>query len=227
MKVCYICGYYSDLAHNKLARRTEDYWDAYFYVWAVKFGAFKRRFFIHSANGKIEVTQNNFKIVRQMFGGYIADRIVNEGMGNDPLLIPIPSKDGVIGNDGFRTFNMLTESMAGTQFSQSAYGGLHWTHQLPKAHEGGTRRRETLKQFLHVDPAVAGRDVILIDDLLSTGGSLLAAKDRLQEVGANVLGAVTCGRTIYDFQTKPFGRQDFWLEEEVADFGKIAAVAGR
>jgi hypothetical protein len=31
---------------------------------------------------------------------------------------------------------------------------------------------------------------------------------------------VTCGRTIYDFDTKPFGRQEFILTEELADFGK-------
>jgi hypothetical protein len=29
-----------------------------------------------------------------------------------------------------------------------------------------------------------------------------------------VLGAVSCGHVVHDFETKPFGRQELWLEDE-------------
>jgi hypothetical protein len=34
MKVHFICGYYSDLAHKNKQRRPEDYWDALNFCWA-------------------------------------------------------------------------------------------------------------------------------------------------------------------------------------------------
>ena len=60
--------------------------------------------------------------------------------------------------------------------------------------------------------------MILIDDLFSTGSSLLAAEDALKAVGCTVLGAITCGKTIYDLNTPHFGEQEFELTEELADW---------
>jgi hypothetical protein len=219
MKVHFVCGYYSDLAHRS-HKRPEDYWDAYFYVWAVKVGSFKRKFFIHASTGKkIEVDKSNFPLVRQMFGRFISDR-VNQDWGIKIDLVPIPSKDGVVGAADFRTAVMLRECLVGTPFEGKSFDALRWSEQLPKAHQGGSRRRDFLKEHLTTDVKLNGKKIVLVDDLLSTGGSLLASKDYLEEAGAEVLGAVTCGRTIYDFNTKPFGRQTLDLTEELADFGK-------
>jgi hypothetical protein len=71
MKVRFLCGYYSDLAHKQKKRRPEDYWDAYFFCWGVKVGAFKRDFYIHAAAGKTRVTKNNFDLARRTFGKWI------------------------------------------------------------------------------------------------------------------------------------------------------------
>ena len=65
---------------------------------------------------------------------------------------------------------------------------------------------------------VKGRDVVLVDDVLSTGASILAAKEVLEEAGARVLFAITCGRTVYDFNTKPFKRQVIKLKDEIYDY---------
>jgi len=60
-----------------------------------------------------------------------------------------------------------------------------------------------------------GKDVVLIDDVLSTGGTLLATMEVLEEAGANVLFAVVCGKTVYDCQLKPYGRQEIELLNEI------------
>ncbi len=75
MRFTLFAGYYSDLAH-RLKRRPEDYWDAYFYVWGVKVGSFKRKFFVHTSAGKkVEINEANFSIARQMFGRFVVDRV--------------------------------------------------------------------------------------------------------------------------------------------------------
>lgn len=63
-----------------------------------------------------------------------------------------------------------------------------------------------------------GKKVVLIDELFSTGGSLLASSDALSAAGAHVLGAITCGKTIYDFNTPAFGSQEFELTKELFDW---------
>ncbi len=115
---------------------------------------------------------------------------------------------------------MLRECLTGTAFEGKSLDALYWSEQLTQAHEGGSRRRDFLKEHLTTGVALKGKKIVLVDDLLSTGGSLLASMDYLEEKEAQVVGAVTCGRTIYDFNTKPFGRQALNLTEELADFGK-------
>jgi hypothetical protein len=221
MKVWFACGYYSDLAHRH-ARRTEPYWDAYFFVWAVKVGSFRRSFNIHT-KPEIRVTRNNFGLVRHTFGRFIAGRAASQGVDENALFLPIPSKDGVIGTQNYRSLEMVTEATSKTKLAGRIHSGLTWTQALAPAHEGGPRGKDALIPFLHVDPVLRGRDVILVDDLLSTGGSLLAAQDRLENAGVNVVGAITCGRTVYDFKTAAFGVQEYDLKEEIAEYSRLVA----
>jgi predicted amidophosphoribosyltransferase len=160
-----------------------------------------------------------FPIARPMFGRFIAKQ-VQADWGTDLDLVPVPSKDGVVGVVDFRTSQMLKEGLSTTALKDRTLNALYWSDQLEKAHQGGSRRRDFLKEHLSAGVEVKGRNIVLVDDLLSTGGSLLASRDFLEEHGAKVLGAVTCGRTIYDFDTKPFGRQTLILEEELADFAR-------
>ena len=218
MKARFICGYYSDLAHRK-QRRPEDYWDAYFFCWGVKVGTFKRGFNIHDANGKTAITAKNFELARSTFGKWIQKSVVALGGGGaDVVLVPVPSKDGLTGAATFRTLDMTTEAVKGAQFAARVEGGLTWKQKLTKAHEGGSRSRALLAPLLAAEASLKGKKVILIDDLISTGSSLLAAADALTAAGATVLGAVVCGKTIYDLNTPNFGEQEFELTTELADW---------
>ena len=160
----------------------------------MKVGSFKRKFFIHTADKKkIEVSKDNFSIARPMFGRFVAARI-QEDWGDDVNLVPVPSKDGIVGVADFRTSAMLREALSGTSFKDRSLDALYWSEQLEKAHQGGSRRREFLKEHLQTDMEVEGRKIVLVDDLLSTGGSLLASKEFLEDQGATVLGAVSWSR---------------------------------
>lgn len=217
MRVSFICGYYSDLAKNR-ARRPESYWDAYFFTWGVKVGSFKKPFILQRDDGHIHITAANFSLVRQSFGQFIASEIDDRYSGSEPLLVPIPSKDRLAKVRDARSTQMVQEAMSTTRHSSAVSSSVRWTQKVAKAHQGGPRGRAELRKYLESDTKIKGRNVILIDDLVSTGGSMLACKDVLEGIGATVIGAITCGKTVYDFNTPPFAKQEFQLTDELSDF---------
>jgi hypothetical protein len=104
-------------------------------------------------------------------------------------------------------------------YESSVTDALRWNKELNSAHEGGPRARAELLPYLvlRVGADVQGKDVVLIDDILTTGASLLACQDRLIAEGAKVVGAITCGRTVYDKSEPPFKARTMELAEELHD----------
>ena len=219
MRVRYICGYWSKLTDQVLGQRPADYRSAYLYVWAVKHGAFKSDFYIIRSDGKrTHINRENFQIVRKAFGDFIVNRINDEGWGDDPLLVAVPSRDAILGADAARSSGMLIEAMAQTKLAKSTYTDLRWKKRMVEAHKGGERGRDQARELLTCTNEVRDRSVVLIDDLLTRGGTLLAARGVLEAAGANVVGAITVGRTMYNKDILAFGRQTFDLDHELADF---------
>lgn len=224
MNVHFISAYYSELAHKEKAKRKPEYWDSYLFVWAVKTGQYKTPFTILFRNGeRVRITTGNIKRARSAFGQFIVATLDNAEVPKNALLIPIPSKDAQPNvKGGYRSLWMVAEALKDKRYSGVIYDGLRWAKPLPRSHEGnGHRSRAQLKQFLRVQGNIAGRSVVLIDDVLSTGSSMLAAKETLEEAGATVLFAITCGKTVYDFQTKPFKRQVVQLENELHEYEPV------
>lgn len=226
MIVHFISAYYSEKAHKERAKRKQAYWESYLFVWAVKTGQFKTPFTISFRGGRdVKIGQNNIKRARGAFGQFITSTLEAESTSPDVLLIPVPSKDAVNTYKGaYRSLQMLGEAMANRTPPGIIMDGIRWTKALPRAHEGGAHRsRANLRQFLSVRTNVKGRNVVLIDDVLSTGSSILACKDVLEAAGANVLFAITCGKTVYDFTAKPFRRQSVDLQGELHEYQPLAA----
>jgi predicted amidophosphoribosyltransferase len=223
MNVASACGYYSDFAVKAtgVARpRSPPFWEAFMFCWAVKSGEYHREFFIDKANGQLSITKDNFHLVRPTFGEWAARKLPTFAKG--PLLIiPVPNK---VAPDAttYASLEMVREAFKDTEYSDSALDALRWNKKLPKAHEGGPRKRADLLPLLDVrpeaKPALDGKQLVLIDDLVTTGGSLLACGDKLTEIGATVLGAITCGRAVYDLAEPPFGSREFELTTELSDY---------
>lgn len=219
MRVRFICGYWSKLTDQVLGSRPADYRSAYLYVWAVKHGSYKSPFYIIKSDGKrTDITPNNFDIVRRAFGSFVEKRILEEGWDQEPLLVAAPSRCAVVGENGGRSSTMLREAMAHTPLAKSIFTDLRWTKRMKELNKGGERGREQAREHLVCATNVRGRRVVIIDDLLTRGGTLLASKDVLEAAGATVVGAITVGRTMYDRSIEAFGRQTFELTQELADF---------
>ena len=110
------------------------------------------------------------------------------------MLVSVPSKDGIKGAATFRSLDMTKEALKDTPLAGNVVGGLMWKQKLTAAHEGGARSRAILAPLLDVDASLKGKKVILVDDLITKGSSLLAAAEALTAAGATVIGAVVCGK---------------------------------
>lgn len=213
MKVFFMCGYYSDAAHAKV-ERTPDYWDAYRFCLAVRTGQFEKPFYIHTQKDKIRIGPENIGLARRAYGQFIAKRVAEETSWPNPVLIPIPSEDALLTANEFRSWLMLTEALALTELKWALVDALFWTVTPPPSFKDATPDQfDKIAGLMTCDFPVRGQAVVLVDDLLSTGTVLMAARQRLTAEGAVVLGAVTCGRVIDDFTIRPFGRQETWLDE--------------
>jgi hypothetical protein len=219
MKVAHACGYYSELAvkAGKPRPRNPPFWESYMFCHAVKSGEFHRRFYIDKQSGRLNITKANFPMVRPTFGDWAARKLPT--FSEEPvLLVPVPSKDGVKTATTYRSLRMAQEALKGTAYEGSIFDGLRWNKKLKSAHDGGPRKRAELLPHLETRGDLKDKKVVLIDDLVTTGGSLLACQDRIEGAGAKVVGAITCGRTVYDASEPPFKAREFELTEELSDY---------
>jgi hypothetical protein len=218
MKVAHACGYWSELAGKR--PRNPPFYEAYLFCWAVKSGERKFDFFVDKKGGRLIITRNNFRLVRPTFGKWAALTARSWLAEGDISLVPVPSKSAVGNVATYGSLELVHEAFKGTEFENSALDALRWTKELPKAHEGGPRSRTDLLSVLAVRQEAKllnATNIVLIDDLLVTGGSALACYDKLTAEGANVLGAITCGKAVYDKTDPPFGAKQFDLTEELSD----------
>ncbi|WP_421565598.1 phosphoribosyltransferase family protein [Ochrobactrum sp. EDr1-4] len=217
MRVHYCCVYYSELA-NKNEARTEPYWQSRAFSWAVKTGKFKNNFTIVYRKKPIGINKSNIHRAREIFGSFIEAILKQEKVSDDVLLIPVPSRDATLDVTNYRSLIMARCSLVNSDRKPYIYDGLRWSEPLKKAHERGSRSREELKKYLKLMSDVKGKKAFLIDDIFTKGGTLLASKDVLEAAGVEVLGAITAAKTVYDFNTEPFGYQSIDLINELNDY---------
>jgi predicted amidophosphoribosyltransferase len=220
MKVHCCCGYYSDYAEKitGIARpRDPPFWESYMFCWAVKSGQHHRDFYILKTDGRLDITRKNFDRVRPTFGEWAAKIVPT--IANRPLyLVPVPNTEALISVSNYQTLTMVREAFHGTDLQRDAIDALRWNTKRKKAQEGGSRKREDLLPLLDVVSTVKGKNIILIDEIVTTGGNLLACQDRLVAAGAKVAAAITCGRSVYDLKDPPFGARSFDLLGQLQDY---------
>jgi hypothetical protein len=112
--------------------------------------------------------------------------------------VPLPNSSCAVNTDQPPRTRKLADALATHILTGDAIVAdiLRWDTPLPSAHEaGGTRDPQLLYPRLRlVGDVPAGRRIVLIDDVLTSGGHLRAAAAFLEAQGATVAGAVCAGR---------------------------------
>jgi hypothetical protein len=117
-----------------------------------------------------------------------------------PVLVPVPSKDGLVGASSFRSLEMVA-----AHGSWPVAPVLRFSEVLKPASSGGPRGREALRPYLRVSDAPPPGELILVDDIITSGGSLLASYDVLAAIGRPPTAAIVCGHTVSDSLLSAFG----------------------
>lgn len=203
MIVHFMAAYYSQWAHQNLAPRSQDQWYSFKFCRAVKNRRINGSLQFPWKTGPEVINEQNVGRARWIFGTFVKYALEATGSAS-PVLIPVPSKDGLILASDFRSYAMAREA-ASPHGEWSIVPALRFSQQLQPASTGGPRGRGTLLPFLRVSEPIPPGDIILIDDIVTTGGSLLDSYDALARIGRAPVAAVVCGHTVSDSLYSAFG----------------------
>ena len=83
---------------------------------------------------------------------------------------------------------------------QNGSDALIRTHAIKKLANGGKRSKEVHLNSIRINRScsinISGRDILLIDDVITTGNSLLACMDKLKDGGAKRVFLLTLAKTV-------------------------------
>jgi ComF family protein len=124
-------------------------------------------------------------------------RLLAEAAGPLPsrdLLIPIPLSSRRLARRGYNQARELARGVGPV----APLGALRRIEdRRPQVGLSGQARRENQRGAFRADPRrVEGRRVLLLDDVVSTGATLLAARDALVEAGAREVRALAFARAV-------------------------------
>ncbi len=186
-----MCTYYPDWA-RKIEERSQELWATFKFCRAVKSAQINMYLYLPATMGGGKIDQNNVGRARTIFGRYVRS-VVHAHGEQSALLVPVPSKDS-FGEQNFRSLNMIRQAM-GMGEARQIVPALRYNTQLGHAAQGGPRFVDELRPYMDCTENVAGRTVILVDDIKTSGSSILLAKEKIEAAGGFVQRAIVCGRT--------------------------------
>ena len=121
------------------------------------------------------------------------------------ILVPIPSSSTVAKDPAtFRTSKLADEIAKRCKTAAASFPFLRWKKSQPSTRDGGTRDARILYRNLTLSRDLPTGDCVLVDDVYTKGGHLVAATWFLESHTRTVLGAVCCGRTSLQRLEDPF-----------------------
>ncbi|MFH0800543.1 MAG: ComF family protein [Pseudomonadota bacterium] len=122
-------------------------------------------------------------------------------MGGLNLVVPVPLHPKRLGNRGFNQSALLATRLGKISGAQVELGALLRTRDIaPQVGLERAERMENVKGAFAVDEKrtakIALRDILLIDDVLTTGATVNECARALMKSGANSVSVLTVARTL-------------------------------
>jgi len=138
------------------------------------------------------------------FGQMAADYLLSENESWPIALVPVPNSGSVLNGPEPRTLR-LASAIKDNLKESSVADVFRWRERFPSAHqEGGTRNPATLFQNLIVVYEMPSVPIVLVDDVLTSGGHLQACAAWVWRKSGNLPMAICGGRTVDTQQADPF-----------------------
>jgi hypothetical protein len=165
-------------------------WDAFKFCRAVKNRTINGSCIAPTTTPK-KIEASNVGEARRLFGLFIRQALAESY--DDAVFVPVPSKDSHNTVD-FRSLAMVREALPIGE-KHRAVPLVRFNEPRPKASEGGGRGYNAVYPYLEVSGTPPAGKIYLVDDIITSGGSVLATRDRLVESFRPVEAALVCGRT--------------------------------
>lgn len=195
------------------------WWDAFKFTRAVKSARINGFCHVPNRSSRQRIDEKNVAEARIIFGRWLLSTIESSVDDRNYVIVPVPSKDAVIKSNGpYRHSEMIAEALARQKTKPQISDFLRYTEKLTKASEGGPRYFDQIYPKLRVCGDIPDRPIVLVDDVVTRGGHLRAAKRRIEEAGGSVLFGVVCGRTVLGMDDHPWTSSTLEVSEEAAIF---------
>ncbi len=146
-----------------------------------------------------DLKYRNVQTMSGRLAGFMSDYFRESGLSGD-MLIPVPLHDTRLRQRGYNQSELLAAELS-QQISVAVNTALvkRVRNTKPQARSAGvTERRANMDStFVCTSGEAAGRDVILIDDVCTSGATLESCAYALKAAGANHVLGFTLAREIY------------------------------
>lgn len=131
-----------------------------------------------------------------------------QSLGEDgSVLVGFPSSTTTAADQDYAAVRMAQAVVAAARnegLNVTYARALYFNEPIQSAREGGSRDAAVILEKLRCTVTKASKRVILIDDVVTSGGHLVAATRLLRSIGAQVEIAICAGRTVNSQQPDMF-----------------------
>ena len=154
---------------------------------------------------RVKIREANKDEALEWFAEWAAPLV--DAFGNQSkVIVPIPGSAVTRRHSApFRTAMMADATSAKCITPVTSSTVLRWNKAKASVRNGGTRNAALLHMNLAVSQSrLPAGDIVLLDDVFTTGGHVKAAAWCFEDLGRTVLGAICCGRTTWQQLADPF-----------------------
>ena len=128
----------------------------------------------------------------------LAEKMVYLPSGEEEIIVPVPTDKGRERARGFNQSALLAGHIGKALGMQVVHALVRVEHRPPQTGLPARERRKNLIGCMAADERIAGRRVLLIDDVYTTGSTIAEAARALHEAGAKGVGVFTAARACGD-----------------------------
>lgn len=207
LRVFSLVYYLTTAGEGGPAWREQD-WTANRFIKCVKGEPIKGYFTVPLRSGERRFDDQTKDELLTIICGSVAQKLASPRLPPSLCIVPVPNSGATSRVRTFRTLDLAARIAQLSNGRLVAWDALRWRQRLIPAHEGGPRDPALLRDNLVLRKRPE-QPVVIFDDVLTTGGHMVACYRRLAEEGITPLAGLVIGRAVQVQQPKMVG----WQEE--------------